>query len=128
MRTAHGSTISYVLETRLDYYKHYEAFKRIVQRVLVQSKYPKRLLTYENNAMRTTTAAPTTLALPNAELAAPLKGMTVGVGVVPVVVLLGETIVKLAHVSRVALLLWITTDRSPKKYGEPGVVERNRSV
>ena len=38
-----------------------------------------------------------------------------------------DVIVKLAQVRRVALLLWMTIDLSPKKYGEPGVVERYRS-
>ena len=62
------------------------------------------------------------------ELAAPANGVTVGVetGTVPFVPLVGvpETRAKLAHVKRVALLLWMTMDLSPKKYGDPGVVER----
>ena len=35
-----------------------------------------------------------------------------------------DTRVKFAHVRRVALLEWITIDLSPKKYGDPGWVER----
>ena len=32
--------------------------------------------------------------------------------------------VKLAQVNRVVFELWMTIDLSPKKYGDPGVVER----
>ena len=52
-------------------------------------------------------------------LAAPVNGVTVGgeEGTVPLVPFVGvdETSAKFAHVKRVALLLWITMDLSPKK-------------
>ena len=51
-----------------------------------------------------------------------------GVGLLVELVMVLETMVKLAHVKRVALVEWMTMDLSPKKYGLPGVVLRYRSV
>lgn len=55
--------------------------------------------------------------------AAPVKIGEVDEGIAPVLVAT-DIIVKLAQVKRVVFMLWMTMDLSPKKYGEPGVVER----
>ena len=82
---------------------------------------------YRKNAAATATT-PTRMPELRMELADPANGVTVGVetGTVPFVPFVGvpEARTKLAHVRRVALLLWMTIDLSPKKYGDPGVVDR----
>lgn len=47
---------------------------------------------------------------------------------VPVLVLLVLLCWKLAHVRRVVLLVWMTIEPLPKKYGELGSVERYAST
>ena len=75
----------------------------------------------------TATAAPTTAVAPAKLVAAPpVNGLTVGVGGVTVVVLVPFVVelllsIKLAHVKRVVLELWITSERLPKKEPWPGV-------
>ena len=70
-------------------------------------------MTYRKNAAIATIIPPNRLALPKLVDAAPMKGVMVGV-LLGEVVLEVEVMVKLAHVRRVALLLWMTTDKSPK--------------
>ena len=75
--------------------------------------------------------APTKAPLPKVELAAPTNAEALGevpVVTLEIVVLLEVvTRVKFAHVRRVALLACMTIDLSPKKYGDPGWLERYRS-
>lgn len=91
---------------------------------------------HRKNAVNAAMTALTSAPLSNVALAAPAK--TEALGKAPVVTfevvlfapfaVADEISVKFAQVKRVELLEWMTTDLSPKKYGDPGVVERYKSV
>ena len=103
--------------------------------IVLHINHRAQLYTYYNKRAAIVASTPAkTPAAPKVVAAAPGKGVTDGalgdVGAVPLVPFVDEpeTRAKLAQVRRVVLLLWMTMDLSPKKYGEPGVVDRYGSV
>lgn len=92
--------------------------------ILAPSTFPSTFDVYRKNAM-TATAAPTMAVAPAKLVAAPpVNGLTVGVGGVTVVVLVPFVVelllsTKLAHVKRVVLEEWTTSERLPKKEPRP---------